>query len=106
MQRVKESLNMYAISSSIFFKKISKTHYSRIFYIRSPRDKMVFFIKLKGMISRAGYNEKFYHRIKLVTLGGQMVKYHWVSSRVWGFEMAHHRMISSLKLSVILIIAR
>ena len=34
-------------------------------------------IKLKGMISRPEYNEQFYHRIKLVTLGrGQKVKYH------------------------------
>ena len=34
-------------------------------------------IKLKGMISRPGYNENFYPMIKLVTLGqGQKVKYH------------------------------
>ena len=33
-------------------------------------------IILKGMISRPGYNENFYLRIKLVTLGwGQKVKY-------------------------------
>ena len=35
-------------------------------------------IKLKGMISRPGYNENFYLRIKLVTLGrGQKVKKHY-----------------------------
>ena len=34
-------------------------------------------IKLKGMISRPGYTEKNYPRIKLVTLGwGQKVEYH------------------------------
>ena len=34
-------------------------------------------IKLKEMISRPGYNENFYPRIKLVTLGrGEKVKYH------------------------------
>ena len=34
-------------------------------------------IKLKRMISRPGYTENFYSRIKLVTLGwGQRIKYH------------------------------
>ena len=34
-------------------------------------------IKLKGMSSRPGYTEKFYPRIKLVTLGwGQNIEYH------------------------------
>ena len=38
---------------------------------------VIWHIKLKGMISRPGYTEKFYPRIKLGTLGwGQMVKYH------------------------------
>ena len=34
-------------------------------------------IKLKGMISRPGYTEKFYPKVKLVTLGlDEKVKYH------------------------------
>ena len=34
-------------------------------------------IKLKGMISRPGYNENFFRRIKLVTFErGKNVKYH------------------------------
>ena len=53
-------------------------------------------IKLKGMNSSPGYTEKFYSTIKLVTLGwGQRVNYHYISSRVWGFAMASHRMCSS-----------
>ena len=42
-------------------------------------------IKLKGMISRLGYTENFYPRIKMVTLGWcQKVKYHEISLRAWG----------------------
>ena len=53
-------------------------------------------IKLKGINSRHEYTEKFYPRIKLVTLGwGQRIKYHNISSRAWGFAMARHRMCSS-----------
>ena len=53
-------------------------------------------IKLKEKISRPGYTEKIYPRIKLVTLGwGQKVKYHLISLRAWGFAMAGHRMCSS-----------
>ena len=53
-------------------------------------------IKLKGMSSRPGYTENFYPRIKLVTLGwGQRIKYHYISSRAWGFAMARNRMCSS-----------
>ena len=53
-------------------------------------------IKLKGMISRPGYTEKFYPRNKLVTFGrGQQVKYHYISSRALGLAIARHGMCSS-----------
>ena len=59
-------------------------------------------IKLKGMSSRPRYTEKFYPRIKLVTLGwGQRIKYHKISSRAWGFVMAHHQMCSSFFLNLL-----
>ena len=42
-------------------------------------------ILIKWVISRPGYTEKKYPRIKLVTLGwDKMVKYHYISSRAWG----------------------
>ena len=38
---------------------------------------VIWHIKLKGMFSRPGYTEKFYPRVKLVTLSwGQKVSYH------------------------------
>ena len=54
-------------------------------------------IKLKGMISRPGYNEKNYPRIKLVTLGwGQNVTITFLQERGDFFcVMTRHQMSSS-----------
>ena len=61
-------------------------------------------IKLKGMISRPGYNEKFYPRIKTGDLGfgskGQILLDFF---RAWQFTMARHRMRSSVYLIMALI---